>query len=142
LDYGKYPLKTKVNSSQNLKKKKEKKGKMIDLFSFSLKNKSKFPYIGFIEYYFPILISKKKKNYNSMLNYTKILKHFSSEILKKLDLFYFLKLVRTTEILKNTLLRKKIKNESMKFLLKSIYFIRDCDIEFIVEQINNNQREN
>jgi len=139
LDYGTYPLKTIVNSSQNFKKKKEKKGKMIDLFSFSLKNKSKFPYIGFIEYYFPILISSKNKNYNLILNHTKIVKHFSNEILKKLDLFYFLKLVRTTEILKNTLLRKKIKKESLKFLLKSIYFIRDCDIEFIVEEIQKNQ---
>jgi len=66
----------------------------------------------------------------------KILKHFSKEILQKLDLFYYLKLVRTIELLKNTYLRKCVEKEKLKFLLKSLYFVRDCDIEFIVREID------
>jgi len=69
------------------------------------------------------------------MDYSKTLKFFSKEILVKLDFFYYLKLVRTVEVLKNSFLRKKADKEELQFLLKNLYFIRDCDIENIIQEI-------
>jgi len=117
-------------------KREEKKKKLFDLFNSTLKIRNKFPYIGFKDYYFAFFIPKNKKLSNLRLNYTKILKYFSKEIMQKLDLFYYLKLVRTVEILKNTFLRKKVEKESLRFLVNSLYFLRDCDIDFIAHEID------
>jgi len=76
------------------------------------------------------------KNYNLRINNQKILLYFSSEILQKLDLFYYLKLVRTMELLKNTFLRSKVEKQSLQFLIKSLYFLRDCDMESIIQEID------
>jgi len=119
------------------KQKEEKKAKLIDKWSINIKTKNAFPYIGFIEYYFPVFIYQKNKNYYySIRNYQKVLKYFSKEILKKLDLVYYFKLVRIIEILKNTYLRKKVEKKSLQFLLKNLYFVRDCDIKSIVQEID------
>lgn len=135
-DNDRFNIKIRANSNKILNKKKEKKRNVNDSLNYPLKNKNKFPYIGFIEYYFPILIPQK--NYNLKLNNSKIVKYFSKEILQKLDLFYYLKLIITVELLKNSILRKKVKKQPLQFLLSSIYFLRDCDVEFIVEEINKN----
>jgi len=112
------------------------KEKKFQSFNFSQKNNYAFPYIGFFDYYLTFFIPKKSMNDNSRINNSKILKYFSREILKKMDLFYYLKLVRTTEILKNVYLRKLAKKEDLQFLLKSLYFLRDCDIESILQKLD------
>jgi len=118
------------------KSKNEENNQMItESFSFFIKIKNAFPNIGFKDYYCTNIVSKKKNNYNSKLNLTKILKYFAKEILEKLDLFYYLKLVRTTEILKNNFLRKKVDKEELKFLLKYLYYVRESDLESVVETI-------
>lgn len=115
--------------------KKNQTDKTFDFIYFS-KKINKFPYIGFFDYYFPCLIPRKDKNYKNRLILPKILKFFSKEILQKFDLLYYLKLVRTIELLKNTSLRKKVKKENLQFLLKSLYFLRDCDFEHIIRIID------
>jgi len=120
------------------RKKNEQKKKMIDSFKSYSKIDNKFPFIGFKEYYFAFLIPKNKNNSNSILILRNILKYFSKRILQKLDFFYYLKLVRIVEILKNTFLRNRVEKESLQFLLKSLYFLRDCDIESIAHEIDKN----
>lgn len=74
-----------ANLNDNFSIKKENNAIMTDLLNLTLKIKNKFPYIGFILYYFHFLIPKKNKNYNSNLNHLKIIKYFSQEILQILD---------------------------------------------------------
>jgi len=115
---------------------KNNKESIINSLHSTSKRENKFPYIGFIDYYFNFLIPKNNNNYKYKFNHLKILKYFSKEILNKLDLFYYLKLVRTTEILKNTFLRKKANKENLEFLIKSLYFVRDIDIDFVIKIID------
>jgi len=105
-----------------------------DSFNFIEKKKNNFPNISFIEYYFPCLISKKNKDFNHRIKLLKIFKYFSKQILQKLDFFYYLKLVRGMELYKNITLRKKFEKKKLQFLLKSLYFVRDCDLEYIAQK--------
>jgi len=92
-----------ANLNNEINQLKNKKENIFNYsFKFSLKEKSDFPYIGFIDYYLPFLLPKKDENYKSRINNSKILKYFSIEILNKMDLIYYLKLVRTLEIMKNS----------------------------------------
>lgn len=104
--------------------------------SFPRKIKNTFPFIGFLDYYFPILIPKSRNDSSSRMVFPKILILFSNDILQKFDLFYYLKLVRTNELLKNVYLRKKAEKEELQFLLKYLYFVRDSDIDFISKKLD------
>lgn len=136
----KNPLNIIACKSQEISNKKEKKEKKIESLSISSKIKYTFPYIGFADYYLSFLISKNNHNYKSRKNNSKILKYFSNEILQKLDLFYYLKLVRTMEILKNIYIRKLAQKEDLQFLLKYLYYVRDCDLESILEKLVNKSK--
>jgi len=126
------------NNKIKIDKKDDNNDNILDYFGFYVKLKSNFPYITFIEYYFPFLIIKKNNDFNKRMLLTRTLKFLSQEILIKMDLFYYLKLARTTGLLKNFNLREKIEKEKLQFLLKSLYFVRDCDIEsFAFQKINN-----
>jgi len=124
--------------SKKSRKNEKTKGNLFESFDFFLKNRYIFPHVKFISYYFNFLIPKKQKNTNSSKSYCKIVKNFSKKLLEKLDLFYYLKLVRTIKLFKNSYLRKKISKDSIKFLLKNQYFVRDCDIKSIIGEIENN----
>jgi len=130
-------LKYLSNIKENTYKKKDLKKRLFDSFNLSLKKKNSFPIIQFIDYYFPFLINKKSRFYISRLNNMKIVKYFSNEILQKLDLLYYLKMVITMKLFKNNYLRKEVNKESSKFLLKSLYFMRDKDIESLVNEIEH-----
>jgi len=127
-------LKTIKSVNNEVAKKIEKKQDYLNTLNFSLKKNNVFPYIGFLDYYMPFIF-KNKKNYKSRVENSKLIKYFSEEILKKLDIFHYLKLKRTMKIFKNIYLKKKVDKERLKFLLRSLYFFRDCDIDFIVKNI-------
>jgi len=116
-------------------KKNIQKNEMINYsLNFTGKKKNNFPNISFIEYYFPFLISKKNKDFNRRNILLKTFKYFSKQILQKLDLCYYLKLVRVMELFKNISLRKKFEKQHLQFLLESLYFVRDCDLEYIAQK--------
>jgi len=125
-----------INQNVDLKYKNEDVKKRFNFFNSMKGNQNNFPFIGFFDYYFPCL-AKKKTDLNHNIDIRKIFKHFSKEILHKLDLLYYLKLVRTIELLKNIELRSKVEKESIQFLIKNLYFVRDCDLESISNEIGN-----
>jgi len=113
----------------------ENKGKIMDIsesLKFFTNQKNEFPNTSFFYYFFPFFFTKK----NKYENYTKIFKHFSRKILKKLDLFNYLKYIRRIDLLKNTVITNDQEKEKLKILSKNLYFIRDCDIESLVKMID------
>jgi len=126
--------------NKDVDQKKDEMRESIDFFGLSYKVKNNFPSVGIFDYYFPLFISKKDRNYKSRTELPKILKFFSSEIFNKLDLLYYLKLVRKVNLLKNVSLTKKVEKETLKFLTNSLYFVRDCDFENIVQEIDQRSK--
>jgi len=114
---------------------KEFNENMFESFKNKTAYKTDFPNTGFIQYYFSFIIPKNIKNYYLWMNYNKALKHFSQKIFEKLDISYYLKIVKTHKILKNRIFTMNKEKEVNKFLSKSLYFIRDIDIETLVKEI-------